>query len=393
MRMRILQVHTRYRQAGGEDAAVRTERQALQDAGHTVGTYETANPEDPVRTALGLLRAPWNSSSAGAVRTAVESFGPDVAHVHNTWFALSPSVVAAIAHTGVPVVMTLHNYRLLCANGLLFRDGRPCTDCVGTHPGHAVVHRCYRGSSALSAVAGASIALHQRAGTWNRHVDLFLTPSEAARRWLASGGLPAERIRVKPNSVHDPGPRNTLPSASGTFLAVGRISAERGIETLLRAWERASVGDFELVVVGDGPLRGHLEAIASRGVRFTGALPAAEVRERMLDARALLFPTNWYEPFGLVAAEAMAAGLPVVGSDIGAVPEVLGDDGGWLVPPGDAPAWVTALETVMHDDTSLDERGAAGRRRFEALFSAPAAAAELERAYRDASSRLRTPRN
>jgi glycosyltransferase involved in cell wall biosynthesis len=170
---------------------------------------------------------------------------------------------------------------------------------------------------------------------------------------------------------------------------VGRLSPERGVGTLLQAWSRAVTDDLELVVVGDGPLRGGLEVAAPPGVRFVGTLPADDVRRLMLEARALLFPTEWHEPFGLVAAEAMAAGAPVVASDIGAVPEVVGDVGGWRVPPGDVARWAAAIETVLADDLAVDERGAAARQRFEERFSGPASLVGLERAYGDARRRER----
>jgi glycosyltransferase involved in cell wall biosynthesis len=387
--MRILQVHTRYRHPGGEDVAVDAERRSLEAAGHEVRLHADANPAGRTRTALALLGAPWNPFSARSVRTTIDSFHPDVAHIHNTWFAHSPSVVVRLRQAGVPTVMSLHNYRLFCSNAVLFRDGAPCVDCVGTTPVHGVVHRCYHDSLAASGIASTTIGLHQALRTWERHVDDFLTPSESARQLFIAGGLPPERLHVKPHSVPDPGTRERPPSASKVVLAVGRLSAERGIETLVRAWSQAGIDDLELVVVGEGPLRSRLEAMAAGNVRFTGPLDANDVRGLMLTARALLFPTQWFEPFGLVVAESMAAGLPVVGSDIGAVPEIIGEEGGWLVPPGRVDRWADLFNDVLTHDHLIDDRGTGARQRFESRFSERMGLIELESAYRRARTRGR----
>jgi hypothetical protein len=190
--MRILQVHTLYREEGGEDAVARAEAELLRRAGHELVPFIAHNPEATVPAAASLLVSAWNPVVARRIRAVAEQVRPDVAHVHNTWFALSPSVIAALGAAGVPVVMTLHNYRLLCVNASLFRDGRPCEDCVGTHPWHGVRHRCYRGSAGGSAAVAAAISVNRLLGTWQRHVRLFLALNEFARERFIRGGLPPE---------------------------------------------------------------------------------------------------------------------------------------------------------------------------------------------------------
>ncbi|HKQ01822.1 MAG TPA: glycosyltransferase, partial [Actinomycetes bacterium] len=236
--MRILQVHTRYRYEGGEDAVARAEAALLTQAGHEVVPYVAENPQGPGPTAAAMLASPWNPAAARKLRSAARRARPDVAHVHNTWFALTPSVVAALDGIGVPVVVTLHNYRLLCANASLFRDGRPCEDCVGTHPWHGVQHRCYRGSAVSSTAVAATISLNRALGTWDRHVRLFLALNDFARDRFVTGGLPPDRVWVKPNSVGDPGRRAGPPSASRTVLFAGRLVPEKGVGVLLDAWRR-----------------------------------------------------------------------------------------------------------------------------------------------------------
>lgn len=382
--MRVLQLHTRYRQPGGEDAVVATEAALLRAGGHEVLEHLVDNPEGAVASAGGLALAPYNPVSARRARAAVRRVRPDVVHVHNTWYALSPSVFAAVRDEDAPVVVTLHNYRLLCANALLFRDGRPCEDCVGTHPWHGVQHRCYRDSAVASAVVATTIALHRRLPTWSRDVDVFIALSDFARQRFVAGGLPAEKIVIKPNTVADGGRRQTPPSASKAALFVGRLTPEKGIMELLDVWRSIDHRGVELDVVGSGPLAGEVARRAGAGVTVHGAMPASEVRQRMLESRVLLFPSRWYETFGLVMVEAMAAGLPVVASDLGGSRELIGRDGegaGWTV---EADGWEAALAQWLHDGAALDDAGRRGRARYEAGFSEEAGLRALEAVYADA---------
>jgi glycosyltransferase involved in cell wall biosynthesis len=389
--VKILQLHTRYRQPGGEDAVVRAEADLLRSAGHTVFTYEVRNPESRVATAAALASAAWNASAKRTVRALTEKHQPDVAHVHNTWFALSPSVFAGLRRAGVPVVATLHNYRLLCTNGLLFRDGRPCEDCVGTHPWHGVRHRCYRNSALASSAVAGTIALHRARGTWERDVDLFLALTDSARQRFIAGGLPADRIRVKPNFAPDPGPRRCAPQDSDVVLFVGRLSAEKGIEEFLLAWAAANPAPLRLRIVGDGPLQRRAKALGAPRVELLGRLPSTEVRRLMLGARTLVFPSRSHESFGLVVVEAMAAGLPVVAADVGGVRELISSDGYQHIVPPAHDRWVTAMRSVV-EGSWLNAAGETGRRRYEARFSASANLEALEAAYRTvATGRLPGP--
>jgi glycosyltransferase involved in cell wall biosynthesis len=378
--MRILQVHTHYRQPGGEDAVVATEAALLRRAGHQVLTHRPENPVGP-RAAAALAAAPWNEVQARAIARQVVRLRPDVVHVHNTWFATSAAVFRAVRRAGVPVVMTLHNYRLVCAAATLFRDGAPCTDCVGTHPWHGVEHACYRGSRPQSAIAAATIALHQRRGTWHRDVDRFIALTDFGRAQFITGGLPTERIVVKSNSVDDPGPRVLPPSASDVVICLGRLSAEKGLGGLLDAWSRAPAR-LRLVIVGTGPLEASLRARAPEGVEFLGALPPDDVAALLLRSRALVFPSMSFEGQGLVALEAAAAGLPVILSDHGAMSDLFSPGADELVfPPGDVDALAARL-AQLDDDRFVDDHGRFTRRRFEERYTHATALERLEDTYR-----------
>jgi glycosyltransferase involved in cell wall biosynthesis len=385
--MRVLQVHTHYRQPGGEDAVVRAEAELLRRSGHEVVQHQVQNPPRAAGAIGSLILSPWNPLQARAVQGLASRFRPDVAHVHNTWYALSPAVVWALHRCGVPTVMTLHNYRLVCANGQLFRDGVPCEDCVGASPWHGVQHGCYRDSVVLSVPAAGTIALHDRLRTWVRAVDRYLVLNEFARDRLVRGGLPADRIEVKPNFVPDPGPRSCPAASSGTVLYVGRLSPEKGVEPLVEAWRQVGEGPLELVVVGDGPLQERLERRPAPRLRFAGRLPIEEVRRQMLAARALVLPSVWYEGQPMVVLEALAAGLPVLGSRIGGVSELLAPLGReWLVAPGEVASWVAALRALAQPER-VEVASARARELYEQSYSTATAVHALEEVYERARSR------
>ena len=379
--MRVLQVHTRYRQPGGEDSVVEAERELLEGAGHEVVRYEATNPAGPA-AAVSLVASPWNPAAARAVARVVAQCRPDVAHVHNTWYAMSPSVPAALARRGVPVVATLHNYRRVCANASLFRDGMPCEDCVGRSPLPGVRHRCYRGSYAASAAAATTIALNAGFGVMDRSVRLYLAVNQFARERFLRGGLPEERVRLHPNFVADPGPRAAPPSASRTVIVAGRVEAAKGVDVLVEGWRRAQPLDLELVVLGDGDLLAPLRAAAVPGVTFRGAVSAAEVRRHLLAARALAFPSVLYEGQPMSVLEAMASGLPVLASRRGGTPELLGAAGAaWMAEPGDPDSWAHALRRVASAAADADRQGTELRSRWAAEHSASVALARLLDVY------------
>ncbi len=386
--MRVLQIHNQYREAGGEDSVVASEAQALIQAGHEVVQHQVQNPSGRLRGMAALAMSPWNPASAHQLRSLAASLRPDVAHVHNTWFSLSPAIFGSLRRAGTPVVMTLHNYRLLCCNALLFRDGKPCQLCVGSHPWHGLHHLCYRGSVGASAAAAATIAVNRLAGTWSRNVDLFLVLTEFGRDLFLRGGMAEERLVVKPNSVPDPGLRSNPPSASKTVLFVGRLSEDKGLLPLLNAWRDARPEGLELLVVGDGPLRDQLGGGHPGSVQMAGRLPRDRVRELMLSARALVFPSIWYEGQPMVLLEALAAGLPILAANLGGTAATLrGADPNWLVEAGEGGAWQAGLAR-LGDDAAVDAAGRQARQLYEQSFTPARSLTGLEEAYRRAIERF-----
>ena len=381
---RILQIATHYREPGGEDAVAAAEARLLAGAGHEVLRYRAWNARNDLKAGAQLAVSAWNPWAARNLRRLMEEHRPEITHVHNTWFALSPSIFRELHGNGARVLMTLHNYRTVCSNALLFRSGRPCEDCVGSHPWHGVRHRCYRGSSVASAAAAANIALQRTRGTWVKDVDAFLALNEFSKRRLVAGGIPDEKVILKPNFVDDPGPRANGPSESEQVLFVGRLSPEKGILELLDAWRRASPRDLRLLVIGDGPLMSEARAHLDGSIRLLGRLPKGEVRQLMLSSRALVLPSRAYEVQPLVLLEALAAGLPVLASDLGGNPEVLASLGAeWLVAPGRVEDWSRALSGLARGSI-VDQAGARARSTYCARFTPEVGLRNLERAYTSA---------
>src|ERR1051326_875570 len=273
--MRVLVLHNRYRQYGGEDRAVAAEVEMLRARGVDVVLHETDNSAGLVQLAR---HSAWSEPSFQDVERLCREVRPDIAHVHNFWATLTPSVHAACHAAGVPTIQTLHNYRLFCVNAVLLRNGSVCTDCLGKTPWRGVVRRCYNQSFTASAAVANMVVHNRRRNTWDA-VDAFIAPSEHARSIFISGGIPNERLRVKPNFTPDPGAVERAPSESRIIIYAGRLSPEKGVQTLLAAWTRANLGNAaELWIVGDGPEAADLKRSQSaEGIVFKGAQDAAAV--------------------------------------------------------------------------------------------------------------------
>jgi glycosyltransferase involved in cell wall biosynthesis len=382
MSMRILQIHNVYRELGGEDAVVRSDREILSGAGHDVRALTGQNPEGRLRAAAALGLSSWNPRAHAHVGRVAAEYHPDIVHVHNVWFELSGAALHGARRGAAPIVMTLHNYRLMCANGMLFRAGHACTDCVGTTALHGLQHRCYRQSFLASAASAASIGLHNAINTWGRCIDHFLALTEFSRSKFVEAGIEPERVSVRRNVAPDPGPRERGPSSSAEVVYVGRVSEDKGIRILLEAWNRARPDGLNLVIVGDGPMRAELSSIdPSRSIRYLGPLPNPEARKLICGARALVFPSLLFENQPMSLLEAMAAGTAIIASDAGGIPETLADGrGGWLTAAGDVDAWASRL-AALGDDAAVDGMSSNARGLYEERYSPAAGLRSLLAVY------------
>jgi glycosyltransferase involved in cell wall biosynthesis len=391
----VLLGHCAYRQRGGEDVAFAAEASALRALGCRVTCYTRSNEEISerglARGARVAVRTVWARDSFRAVTRLAHAEPFAVAHFHNTFPLLSPSVYHACRQAGVAVVQTLHNYRLVCLNATLVRAGRPCELCVGrATPWPGVVYRCYRQSRRASLAVAAMLVAHRLRGTWRSAVDAYVALSEFSRDVLTRGGLPRERIEVLPNAVApDPGPGD---GSGGYALFVGRLAPEKGIAVLLDAW-RCEPRLPELRILGDGPLAAAVAAAASRDPRISwpGAVAPPEVAAAMQQAALLVAPSLCYENCPLSVVEALAAGVPIVASELGALGQlVAGAGAGVLYPPGDPTALANAVVALAGSPDRRAEHSRAARRAYLARHSPDAHLQGLLRIFDLARSR--TPR-
>lgn len=369
--MKILSVHTSYQLPGGEDQVFALEAELLRAHGHQVARYTASNDRLKGQNPLVMLgNTIWNGSARRAIAERLRWEGPDLMHVHNTFPLLSPSIYYAARRSGIPVVQTLHNYRLLCPAATLFRDGGKCEDCLGRRiPWPGVAHACYRGSRAASSGAAAMLAVHNLIHTWTRTVSVYIALSNFAKEKFIQGGLPAEKIFVKPNFLaSDAG----LGSGAGNFaLFVGRLTPEKGIEVMLEAWRKLRGSGLPLQIAGDGPLAGRVEQ-ASRElpeIVWLKWLPRAEILVKMRQASFLVLPSTWYEGFPMILAEAFSAGLPVIASDLGSMTSIVGGGGGLLFKPGDPDSLAERVRSFLADPAAAQRMRAEARREFEEKYT------------------------
>ncbi|MET8685009.1 glycosyltransferase [Streptomyces sp. NPDC004732] len=391
--MRVLVVHNRYSSAqpSGENRVVDEEVALLRAAGHHVDLFERRSDDIAARSLLSKatlpLLVPWNPAVRGELTKRLRAERPDVVHIHNVFPLLSPAVLAACADAGVPAVATLHNYTQVCPPGTLHRDGLPCNECVGSKTSlPAVRHGCYRDSRLATVPLAVSLSVNRR--RWWSGVERFFCISAAQRDILARSGMPAERLVVKHNFVPDPEARR---SGDGEHLLyLGRLAEAKGIRLLMAAWdELAAAGGVgvPLVIAGAGPLADEVTAWAAGrdDVRYVGLWDPAKCREAVARSIAVVAPSMSLETFGLVVAEAMAAGVPAVAAAHGSFVELV-EDGvtGLLHRPSDSGSLASCLRRVAAEPGANREMGRAARRRYEQGFSPAVGLERLVEGYRTA---------
>ena len=363
--MRILIAHNAYQQTGGEDMVAASEAALLQGHGHTVEIYARNNDEIEGMSRLTLAQDTlWSGRTVADVGRLIQELRPDVIHVHNTFPLISPSLYWAAERAEVPLVQTLHNFRLMCLNALFLRDGKVCEDCMGHLPWRGVVRKCYRGSRATSLALAGMLTLHRGLGTYRNKVARYIALNGFCRDKFIEGGLPADRVVVKPNFVDLAAPQ---PALRAGFLFVGRLSVEKGVATLAAAMAR--LHDVQLRVAGDGPEAGLLDGVAA--VTRLGSLPGEAVRQEMGRAVALVVPSICYENFPRTIAEAFACGLPVIASRIGALADIVRDGKtGLLFEPGNPQDLADKLAWAQAHPEEMAAMGRNARTQYEAEFSA-----------------------
>ncbi|MER6138611.1 glycosyltransferase [Streptomyces sparsogenes] len=391
--MHVLVVHNRYSSAqpSGENRVVDEEVELLRAAGHRVDVFERRSDDIATRSLLGKaavpLLVPWNPAVRTELATRLRAERPDVVHIHNVFPLLSPAVLAACADAGVPVVATLHNYTQVCPPGTLHRDGRPCTECVGSAVSlPAVRHGCYRGSRLATVPLAVSLSVNRR--RWWSGVERFFCISAAQRDILVRSGMPGERLAVKHNFVPDPGARRAGDGEHLLFL--GRLTEAKGVRLLMATWDGIAAGGgvgVPLVIAGAGPLEAEVTAWAAGrdDVRYAGLYDPEQCRRAIARSVAVVAPSMSLETFGLVVAEAMAAGVPAVAAGHGAFVELV-EEGvtGLLHRPGEAASLASCLRRIAAEPDRNRDMGRAARRRYEQGFSPAVGLERLVDEYRTA---------
>jgi glycosyltransferase involved in cell wall biosynthesis len=369
--MKILIAHNYYQQPGGEDQIFSDEGTLLESHGNQVLRYSVHNDDIKGSGKLSLAAATiWNRRTHQEIGDLVARERPDVVHFHNTFPQISPAAYYAARAGGAAVIQNIQNYRLMCPAAIFLRDGQICEDCLGkTFAWPGVMHKCYRGSRAITAVTATMLTTHKLMGTWQNRVDAYLAPAHFVREKLIEGGFPKEKIFVKVNFVSpDPLPG---PGDGGYAIFVGRLAPEKGIGTLLKAWQRLG-NRLPLRIVGDGPEAERVRKAASENssIRWSGRQPIDEVLKLVGSASFLVFPSQWYEGQPKVLLEAFARGTPVLASRLGSMTELIDEKNGLLFEPGNADDLASAVLRISSDPQTLAEMRLGARQRFEDTFTA-----------------------
>jgi glycosyltransferase involved in cell wall biosynthesis len=373
--MNILLVHNSYQIRGGEDDVFNSEWKLLAEAGHLVATYTRDNEEIKsyglLQRATLPLRTVWAWDSAKEMRRHIADARPDLVHFHNTFPLVSPSAYSACHESGVPVVQTLHNPRLMCPAASLYRDGHVCEECVGkktSWPG--VLHGCYRDSRIQTGMVAAMLAIHRQAGTWEQLVDKYIASTHFFASKFAKAGLPADKIYVKPHFVTRD--HQKVDCAREYALFVGRLAPEKGVTTLLKAWQLTR--SIPLKVRGDGPLSTVVQGQAndpSLRIEWLPRLKTEELIRLFQGARFLVWPSEGlYETFGLVAVQAFACGVPVIASKNGAMGEIVSyGRTGLHFASGDSQDLATKVEWAWAHPREMEAMGSAAREEYENKYT------------------------
>lgn len=391
--MKILLIHNHYSRVGGEDEVFHRERALLRSAGHNVIEYTRHSAEIAQGGIWANASLAFHSinavESVEQLRSLIQKEKPDIAHFHNTFPLISPGAYYPCCEARVPVIQTLQNYRLICPAATLYRNGEICEECLNRSLFRGALHGCYRGSRSASAAVALMLAVHRGMNTWTKIVDHYVAPTEFVRRKFLQSGMPAEKISVKPNFVYqDPGTRR----GQGEYaLYLGRLVPEKGVGTLLQAWTLMK-NDIPLRIVGDGPLKKVFRVQGAKAhlanVHFDGWMPQEQVRAILKHAAFLIFPNEWYEPFGLGIVEAFACGVPVIASAQGAPMEIVesGKNGLHFI-PGDPKDLAAKVEWAWTHPTEINSMGIAARAEYEAKYTAKRNYDLLMEIYRRAQSK------
>lgn len=387
--MRILQAHNRHATRGGADDVMDRERNLLTAAGHQVEQFLVAPASESGMTSWQQgAAATWNRQATHRLAERLEAFRPDVLHVHTPFPLMSPMVFRVAHRHDVATVSTVHSFRYSCIAGTLRRDGRICEDCVGSRIKTAgVVHGCYHGSRVQSAALALSLSVHHVGRTLSNHVDRYLPLTQFAKDLLVRDGIPPEHITVKPNCMDDPSPLTPYRDRQPYVLFVGRLVEEKGVRTLLEAWQLAAPSGVRLRIAGDGALRPLVEETADQdpSIEFLGWRASDEIEKLQQEAMLTVVPSEWYEAGPpLVLLQALASGTPVLCCDLANICDGITDAGAALsFATGSRESLSGRLRHMLDGSTDLSSMAAAARAVYERQHTPASTVSTLERVYEE----------
>lgn len=375
--MRVLLGHNFYSSSkpSGENQVFELERALLESKGHEVSLF-TRNSDEIIHEGVGgnvrgALATPWNPWMKKKVQRTINDFSPHVMHVHNTFPLLSPSIFYG-AKGRTARVLTLHNYRLFCPAAIPMREGKVCTECLDTHSSWpSIKHGCYRKSRIATIPLASSVSLHRFLKTWDKHVDGFIALTDFQRDLMVDAGLPQDKVHIKPNFYSGSPNVVSWNERKPYVVFAGRLSEEKGVISLLKAWAAWGPGAPELRLVGDGELRSKLEAMASNlPIKFLGQMTSEEAEAQVANASLQILPSEWFEGFPMVVREAFAFGTPSAVSDIGPLPSIVTHGkNGVVFQPSDHFSLLKEVKKIWDEPGKLESLGRGARYEFEDKYT------------------------
>lgn len=388
--MRIALFHNYYQTPGGEDQMFELECRALAARGHQVFPFSLHNSKVfPQSNSIERAKLAWesvhNEQSYKAIKNFLCNHNVDIGHVHNWFPLLSPAIYAAHKELKIPVVQTLHNYRLGCANGTFRRNGMDCRACMTGSRNNALLHRCYKKSLCGTFTWKRIVDSGWRNGIFRNDVDAYIAPSREILETHTQMGIPEDKIRIIPNACDDllQNEELTTPDARNGGLFLGRLTKEKGVDTLIEAWKGL---EAPLNIAGSGPDEKSFKqsAESNDNIKFLGQIDRSRVKQQLKDAAFLVFPSKWAEPFGLGIIEAMAAGRPVIASSAGAPSQIIAQGvNGLIVPPDDPAALAQAIKSLIDKPDHLKHMGQAARETYKLIYQPDSHARLLESLYQE----------
>ena len=378
--MKIFQVHNSYRLLGGEDIVFENEKKLLEGGGHQVFQYQRDNQEIDTysfKKKLSLFfSTTWSEDSYREIKKLLSEIKPDICHIHNYLPLISPSVFYACQDLRIPVVQTLHNYRLFCVNGLFFRNGAQCMECLNSSIFTSVKYACYRNSRIQSLAVAKMLQKHWRKGTWQKVVDAYICLNNWTIDLLKKKGIPSYKIYYKMNVSFLKPSSPVLGKKRKYFVFIGRLDKMKGIRDLLKVANRT---DYQVLVIGEGPLS--KEVASAKNVQFLGKIPNSDVKRYIADSIGVINPSILKETMGLVILEAFSQGVPVIMSDIMVSNLVKHNENGLVFRGGDSFSLEKQMQCLSENPSFRDSLAINAFSDYQNFYSPEKNLSQLENIY------------